>query len=102
MDGKLLTDIDVTTEYLSSKDDYVALYEWLCVRKEIEQKTFLKYPAFGLKKEIENYRWNYVEGKSYPCNETRSLILHYLEKAGISSTFYQQRSKNRCGIYYIL
>lgn len=87
VDGKLLTDIDVTTEYLSSKDDYVALYEWLCVRKEIEQKTFLKYPAFGLKKEIENYRWNYVEGKSYPCNETRSLILHYLEKAGISSTF---------------
>lgn len=78
VDGKLLTDIDVTTEYLSSKDDYVALYEWLCVRKEIEQKTFLKYPAFGLKKEIENYRWNYVEGKSYPCNETRSLILHYL------------------------
>lgn len=87
VDGKLLTDIDVTTEYLSSKDDYVALYEWLCVRKEIEQKTFLKYPAFGLKKEIENYRWNYIEGKSYPCNETRSLILHYLEKAGISSTF---------------
>lgn len=87
VDGRLLTDVDVTSDYLKSKDDYVALFEWLNTRKEVDQKAFLKYPVFGLKKESDKYRWNYVEGKSYPCNETRSCMLYYLEKAGVSSDF---------------
>ncbi len=72
---KDLQDVDVTNEFLKSEDDYVALFEWLNDRKEIDQKSFLKYPPFGLKKVVENYRWNYVEDKVYPCNETRSSIL---------------------------
>lgn len=90
INGKLQTDVDVTTQFLKSKEDYAALFAWLNVRKEVDQKAFLKYPAFGLKKEVDKYRWNYVEGKAYPCNETRSSILHYLEKAGIHPDFLSE------------
>lgn len=82
VEGKLLTDVDVTAEFLKSEADYVALFDWLNSRKEVDQKALLKNPLFGLKKSAENYRWNYVD-KAYPCNETRSSIVSRLEKAGI-------------------
>ncbi len=84
---KVKTDVDVTQEFLKNEDDYVALFEWLNNRKEIKQEQFLKYPPFGLKKEVGKYRWNYVEDKIYPCNETHSMMLTRLEKAGISANF---------------
>lgn len=87
---------------LKTEDDYVALFDWLNSRKEIDQKAFLRYPAFGLKKEINNYRWNYVEDKFYPCNETRHAILSRLEKAGIGIDFLSDEKKQPCGISYIL
>lgn len=80
VDEKLQTDIDVTLEFLKSKDDYVALFDWLNDRKEVDQKTFLKYPAFGLKKDTDNYRWNYVEDKPYPANETKTQFINRLSK----------------------
>jgi CRISPR-associated endonuclease Csn1 len=78
--GKLETDVDVTTDFLKTKEDYCSLFEWLNARKEIDQKAFLKYPAFNLKKNIDLFRWNYVEDKTYPGNETRSLITTKLDK----------------------
>lgn len=88
VDGKTCFDVDVTSEFLKNEDDYVNLFDWLGRQKNIDQKTFLKYPLFGLKRnDLSNYRWNYVEDKSYPCNETRSVILARLEKAGIASGF---------------
>lgn len=87
VNGTLHLDVDVTAEFLRTEDDYVALFDWLNSRKEIDQKAFLKYPKFGLKKEIDNYRWNYVEDKLYPCNETRYAILSRLEKVGVSIDF---------------
>lgn len=77
---KLHTDVDVTSEFLKNEDDYTDLFDWLNNRKEIDQKAFLKFPGFGLKKDVDSYRWNYVEDKPYPCNETRSMILNRLEK----------------------
>ncbi|GAP68552.1 HNH endonuclease [Bacteroidales bacterium 6E] len=77
---KDITDIDVTNDFLHSQDDYANLFEWLNNKNEIDQKAFLKYPAFGFKKDAVNYRWNYVEDKSYPCNKTRSAILSKLDK----------------------
>ena len=47
----------------------------------------MKNPQFGLKKTFTEYRWNYVEDKSYPCNETRNAILNGLQKAGVSADF---------------
>lgn len=86
LNGKLTTDIDVTNEFLRNADDYVNLIDWLNQKKEIKQDAFLKYPAFGLKKNVANYRWNYVEDKTYPCNETHSRILFYWGKAGIDQS----------------
>mgnify|MGYP000528574447 FL=1 len=80
------TDIDVTNQFLKTEDDYANLFDWLNQKKEIRQDTFLKKPAFGLKKNIANYRWNYVEDKTYPCNETHYKILSYWEKAGIEQS----------------
>jgi CRISPR-associated endonuclease Csn1 len=79
-DGKLQTDINVTNEFIKSKEDLTALFDWLNERKEIDQKAFLKYPAFNLKKNTDQYRWNYVEDKIYPCNETRAQIKNRLNK----------------------
>ena len=81
-------DVDVTNELLPTEEAYVALFDWLNSRKSIEQKMFLKYPAFGLKKNIDMYRWNYVEDKSYPCNETHALVLAYAAKANLADTFF--------------
>ncbi|MEG1484004.1 MAG: HNH endonuclease domain-containing protein [Bacteroidales bacterium] len=97
---KLQTDVDVTTDFLKSEDDYVALFDWLNNRKEIDQKAFLKYSPFGLKKIFDNYRWNYVEDKAYPCNETRALILSRLEKAGISIDFLTREKEEK--LWHIL
>ena len=88
IDGKLLTDIDITSECLKSEEDYVRLFDWLNDRETIEQEDLLKH-LFNTKKSKnkENpYRWNYVEDKVYPCNETRATILKGLSKCGINAS----------------
>lgn len=88
IDGSLKTDVDVTGNFLAKEEDYVMLFDWLNERKNIDQKAFLSYKAFGLnKKEQSEFRWNYVEDKSYPCNETRADILSRLTKCNISQDF---------------
>lgn len=86
--GKLETDVDVTHEFLKSEKDVVALFDWLNNRKEIEQNVLLssyfKIKKPGGKDSEYPYRWNYVEDKKYPCNETRAPILSRFEKASIS------------------
>ncbi len=76
----LSDDIDITDDFLSSADDKVALFDWLNSRKDVNQKAFLK--QFLKIKKVDDYRWNYGDEKSYPCNETRSLLLSVLQKAG--------------------
>lgn len=81
VNGKLRVDYDCTSDFIKSEDDVASLFEWLNEKKEIDQAQCLKYPGFGLKKtELDNYRWNYVEDKKYPCNETRYLIMSRLKK----------------------
>lgn len=98
--GKFATDIDVTRQFLRTIEDYQNLFEWLNDRKEIDQKEFLKYPGFGLKKEADKYRWNYVEDKKYPCNETRALITSRLNKAQVSLDFLSK--ENEEALWHIL
>ncbi len=80
-------DVDVTSDFFKTEDDYVVLFDWLSRKEKIDQKTLLKYQLFGLKKNAEQYRWNYVEDKQYPCNETHAKILLYIERSGISPDF---------------
>ena len=88
--GKLQTDVDITAELLRSEEDYVNLFNWLNERDSIKQDTLLN-SYFKIKKEKgkDKYpcRWNYVEEKDYPCNETRAIILSGLEKCNIPASF---------------
>lgn len=77
------TEMDITKQLLPTEKDWQDLFDWLCERKEINQDTLLKYPKFNLKKHIKEYRWNYVEDKTYPCNEVHALIASKIQKAGI-------------------
>lgn len=101
-------DIDITAELLPTVADREKLFEWLNDKTEITQTIFLKYPEFNLEEKIRTnlgleqfriykkdkeqglhtyYRWNYVEDKKYPLNETRGEILKRLAKAGVESSF---------------
>jgi CRISPR-associated endonuclease Csn1 len=78
---------NVTAVFLTGKEDWENLFDFLSNRKEIDQKSLIKYfiEQKGLKgraltAEVEKYRWNYVEDKKYPCNETRALISSRLVK----------------------
>lgn len=77
-------DKDVTLEFITGIEDKELLFEFLNNRKNIEQKPLLEYliKAKGLKKQVkaEAYRWNYVEDKTYPCSETRTMISTRLAK----------------------
>ena len=108
-------DTDVTTQFIKSDEDKVALFEFLMVQKEVGHKDILKQllapilkekflnakaTAFNkeLDKEIAKYRWNYVfddskekeedKSKKYPCNTTGYEIRRRLEKVdGILNDF---------------
>ena len=86
---------EVTTQYLKNEEDYVNLFKFLNDKKEISQDSLLK-DFFGLKKPKGKdtkipIRWNYVEDKSYPCNETRYIILSALKKAGMATSFIDDK-----------
>lgn len=88
IDGKLQTDVDVTNEFLKTEDDYVNMFDWLNDRAAIKQDTLLNsYLKIKKQKGQEqySYRWNYVEDKEYPCNETRAAILSGLTKCGLGA-----------------
>src|SRR5690606_30272014 len=88
-------DTNVTEDFLNSLEDWERLFDFLISRKEIEQKPLIKFflEQKGLKgrmlnSEVEKYRWNYVEDKKYPCNETKTLIRTRLSKVeNISADF---------------
>ena len=61
------------------------MFDWLNDREEIDQKAFLKYEPFGIKKQMDNYRWNYLEDKDYSCNETRTSMIKILTKCGLDA-----------------
>lgn len=102
VNGKLELDVNVTGEFLKNDEDIVQLFDWLNKKNDIDQKAFLKFPGFGLKKEIDNFRWNYVEDKSYPCNETKSKITSRLSKIeGVSEDFINEKNKEEA-LWHIL
>lgn len=76
LNGKLIADLDITDSILNSESAICELFNWLNLKKSISQKELLKF--YQLKE--ESYRWNYVEDKIYPCNETKSLLISRLDR----------------------
>lgn len=89
-------DMDVTGELLPSEEKWVELFDWLNDRDKITQKQLLAY----FKKKEDKFRWNYVEDKEYPCNETRASFLARLKKLKIDSTFLNE--ENTQHLWHIL
>lgn len=83
VDGKVVTDYDVTSQFLTNPDSVCDLFEWLADKKEIKQDQLLKYKPFGIGKAVGEYRWNYVEDRSYPCCPTRFEINRRLQSLDI-------------------
>ncbi|MDL2251346.1 type II CRISPR RNA-guided endonuclease Cas9 [Odoribacter sp. OttesenSCG-928-J03] len=69
-------DTDVTAQFITSMEDSENLFDFLNSRKEVDQKALLKY----FKLTEKTHRWNFVEDKTYPCNETRTQIRTRLAK----------------------
>ncbi|PKP35070.1 MAG: type II CRISPR RNA-guided endonuclease Cas9, partial [Bacteroidetes bacterium HGW-Bacteroidetes-17] len=70
------TDEDVTVQYLYSEEEYTKLFEFLNERKEVKQDALLKF----FKINVKTHRWNFVEEKPYPCNETHAMIKSRMDK----------------------
>lgn len=79
-------DNDITNDLIPNEESYVALYDYLSTIKEIDQPALLRHLGIN-KKEVGQYRWNYVPDRKYPCGETRSVLLGGLGKAGIDDDF---------------
>lgn len=102
------TDSDVTGQFIISQDESERLFDFLNFRKEVKQGELLKYlleqkglKGKSLRAEIDRYRWNYVEEKSYPCNETGSQIRTRLTKVdNVPSDFLT--SKNEQSLWHII
>lgn len=80
-------DTNVTADFLDQIEDFENLFIFLNNRRDIEQKPLVKFllgqkgvKGRELNVESEKYRWNYVEDKKYPCNETRAAITNGLGK----------------------
>lgn len=69
-------DSNVTKEFLNSTEDFENLFEFLNNKKEVDQKALLKH----FKLNEKTHRWNFVEDKKYPCNETKTMISSRLDK----------------------
>ena len=79
---RLYTDYDVTPEYLPTIDAKVVLFDFFNDKEKITQRQFLALykDNFGKKLMEDNFRWNYVEDKEYPLNETRALYISKFNK----------------------
>lgn len=80
---------DVTKEFLKSDREIQSLFDFLMEQRNIKQLVLIEFllklnnqdlKGRALKEEVSKYRWNYVQDKEYPCNETRSLIFSRLSK----------------------
>lgn len=105
---EISTDQDVTYEILKLEEDWINLFDWLNDRKEIDQKALFNHLFKPLKLKPANYRWNYVydvirdESKSYPCNETRAIMLNKIVKVeALDKSFLtKQREEELWHIFY--
>ena len=76
---------EVTELYLPDVEARVRLFDYLNNLKDITQEKLLKdfchLKKSGGKDSRFPLRWNYVEDKVYPCNETRHALLTALKRA---------------------
>ena len=99
------SEIDVTNQFLPDEDAFVELFDFLNTKKKIEQKQILDYfvkKSLIEKSEKEQYRWNYVEDKKYPCNETKVMFLSRLKRVkGLDPEIFLNK-ENEKSLWHII
>jgi CRISPR-associated endonuclease Csn1 len=101
-----IVDQDITNTLFKSEEDWAELFAFLSFKKEVDQKQLIQYLI--AQKRIErakkdNYRWNYVEDKKYPCNETKAQFVSRLQKVtdvDVASFLTQEVEYNLWHIIY--
>lgn len=92
---------DITNEVFPDEKSWEALFDHLITIKEIGQEELIQHLKLRKnKKDKDQYNWNYVEDKKYPCGETRNTLLKGLNKAGIDSSFLT--ADNELALWHIL
>ena len=90
-------DKDLTATLIENIDDKVKLFEYLHNRKDIEQKPLIEFLIKSKRLKAiyksDALRWNYVEDKKYPCNETGTMIRTRLEKANVPIDFLSKEKE---------
>lgn len=90
-------EVNVTKDFLNTIKDFENLFEFLNDRKEVDQKALLKH----FKLNEKTHRWNFVEDKKYPCNETKTMISSRLDKVeNISADFLTREIEQK--IWHII
>lgn len=88
VNGKPLTNQDVTKEYFKSEKDYQELFEELNNRKSLNQDQFLAYCKkkfkIDYKKKDSNYAWNFPEDEEIKGNETRVSFATRFKRCGFT------------------
>ncbi|MCC8146249.1 MAG: type II CRISPR RNA-guided endonuclease Cas9 [Bacteroidales bacterium] len=77
---------DVTDSYLPDEDSYVALFNRLKEKKEINQKSFLSSIKTAKLKDTE-FSWNYGD-KTLPMCPTHAEFTNRLKQAGLEENFF--------------
>ena len=103
VDSKTIFDADVTIEFIRNLEEREELFYYLNEKKEIKQDDILKYVLKPLYPKLKakdlalistNFRWNYVEDKIYPGNETRNQLKSRLSKViDVKDSFLTQEKE---------
>lgn len=90
VDGKKLTNQDITKEYFKSKKEYQELFEELNNRKSLSQDQFLAYCKKNFKIDYKskdsNFAWNFPEDEEIKGNETRLSFATRFKRCGFAES----------------
>ncbi|MFA5555658.1 MAG: type II CRISPR RNA-guided endonuclease Cas9 [Flavobacteriaceae bacterium] len=88
VDGKKLTNQDITKEYFKSEKEYQKLFEKLNNQKSFNQHQFLTFCKeqfkIDYKAKDSNYAWNFPEDEEIKGNETRVSFATRFKRCGFA------------------
>lgn len=88
VEGKLLTNQDITNEFFKSEKEYQELFDELNNRKSLNQDQFLAYCKkkfkIDYKSKDSNFAWNFPEDEEIKGNETRVSFATRFKRCGFT------------------